>query len=471
MALTVNGLVVQTKEELLDVIIELQQQNISPNIEIDDDTALGQLNQIVSTHITFLNELAQDVYDQRNIYLAEGKALDDCVSWMGVFRQPATATSGEQYFSGDDGITVIPNSFVKNSFNNETYTTDDAVLVSKSACRACTIEVLNVLDSTMYTITVEGTVFEFTSDSDATATEIIAGLQALITGANWGCVDNGDDTLTISVTDFTDLNITNDTNLRVKETTSAGTITGTRTGIIAAPVGTVDIIVTPAGGWISTYNPKGLSVGRAVESDIDFRNRAIEYRASTGTATVDAIVATLSNIEGVSSAVVAEQYVSQGTGSNGQPAGSINIIISGGTDDNEIAQAIWDTRPAGVEVWWLVDGSEATGTAVDFSGNPHTVGFNRPTAVPINNVSVTYEVYDSEAFPEVEDDANEAIKQAILLQGNALDAGQDVIADEFEGVIYGAVAGIYKVVTWPDTVIASTEQAVFSTSTMTVVKV
>jgi len=37
----------------------------------------------------------QDVYDQRNLDVAEGKALDDNVSWLGIKRQGSYPTNGE----------------------------------------------------------------------------------------------------------------------------------------------------------------------------------------------------------------------------------------------------------------------------------------------------------------------------------------------------------------------------------------
>ena len=564
MTLPASGLVVDTKEQVLDSVIQRQQQDVSPNIEVDDDTGLGQVNQIICTHISLTNQLVQDVYDARNILVAEGKALDDTTAWMGVYRQRATATNGEQYFTGVDGTVVPPGAYVKNTFNGNTYRTDTAVSMSKAACRASTFSINTVLDTTAYNMAVNGLAVAYTSDASATATEIIAGLvgaltqitidvdtvsnatlytvtidsvnyeytsdgtatadeitsnlqstiQAAVgtpgvtavdnvdgsltlstavavdilsktitvtasilsirndlTGKVFTAVDNGDDTLSITSTNFADMVITNDTTITIDEVTSAGNITGTKTGIFAAPANTVSIIASPAGGWTSTTNPVSLTIGREVESDLDFRNRAIAFRAANGTATIDSMLAALSAIDGVSAVSINQQFVSEGDdGVTGQPAGSLQIVISGGSDDDVIAQTIWDTKPGGQEIW--AQATVETGNAIDFNGNTQVVNFNRPTAVPINNISITYEVYDTDIYPDSETDANDAIKAVIALQGNQLDAGESVVIAEFEGTIYGAVGGIFNVTFISgDQAITSTEQAVFDVSTMTVVKV
>lgn len=488
MALPSTGLQVSTYEEIFDEIITNEQELISSSINVNEDTLLGQLNTIMAARLALANEGLQDVYDQRNINVAEGKALDDTVSWMGIKRQGAVATSGEQYFVGTDGTIIASGSMVRNTGAGDTYTLDSSITISKSACRSITIGVATVSNSTAYTVSVAGSNYTYNSDSNATAQEIVTGLVALITAAtNITAVDNADLTFTITTDDATDFAYVNDAKLSIVEVVSAGNITCTATGTIQAPAGSVDRIITPVSGWSSTYNPLALVTGREIETDVELRERAVLTRTSSGKATVDSIKSALLNVTGVSSVAINEQYVSMGDNVNGQPMGSIQLTIAGGVDDNDIAQAIWDTKPAGVEVWGVADASLVTGTATDISGTTHSIDFNRPTAYGMT-VSVTYYIFDSTSYPATDAEAYDAIKAAVLAFGNSLGAGEDVYAAEFESSVYGAVGGIYRVkiniedtatglITSDSTVeplefipVAATEEAYFTLAEITVTK-
>lgn len=577
MALTETGLTVQTYEQVLDSIVVSEQENVSSKIEVDDDTSLGQTNKIMAQEISSVNELVQNVYNQRSIYKAEGTALDDNVSWLGLTRQQATATSGEQYFVGDDGTTLSAGSYVQNESTLENYTLNSAVSISKDSCRVADISVSTVNDSSyVYTVSVQGVFSQYTSQTNDTATEIIAGLVLDLTANAAGlytAVDNGDDTLTIATVDTVDTAVTIDANLKVDSVTSAGNITGINTGQLPAPANTVTTILSPTGGWKSTYNFEALVIGRAEETDAELRSRAINFRSSSGKATVDSIKAALLDVSGVSSVSINERFVSQGAAdtlveittvtdntiytitidgnihtitsassgataitiagqlvseintslystyynavddgdgtfrvmairprvyeigvavtanmnySEGQHAGSIQVVVAGGTDDNLIAQTIWDTKPAGVEVWAANGDTYNTGIAVDEYDQQHVIAFNRPVSILITTV-VTYKVFDTGVYPETDQDAYDAITAAIVTFGNELGAGEYISPNEFEGTIYGAVNGIYNVKikmssingnadsTDPDTpdesiVIATDEEAFFDADNITVTK-
>jgi len=445
MAIPSTGLEVQTFEEVFSTIIASEQELISSSININEDTLLGQLNTIMASRIALANEGLQDVYDQRNIDVAEGKALDDDVSWMGIQRQGAVATSGEQWFVGTDGTIIASGSMIRNSGAGDTYTLDSSVTISRTACKRIKIGVLTVTNSTAYTVVVDGVTYTYNSDVSATDQEIVTGLVALITaGTNITAVDNTDKTFTISSDDFSDFAYVNDAKLRMIEVVSSGDVTCTVTGIIQAPALSVDTIITPVSGWTSTYNRIALIAGREVETDVDLRARAKLTRTSSGKATVDSIRAAVLNVDGVSSIAVNQQYVSMGDNVNGQPMGSLQLTIQGGTTDDEVAQAIWDSVAAGVEVWAIPDASLASGTAADISGNTHTIEWNRPTAYPMT-VLVTYYVFDTTAYPATDAEAESAIASAVLAFGNSLGSGEDVYAAEFESSVYGAVGGIYRV--------------------------
>lgn len=582
MALTTQGLTVETFQEVLDAIITSLQEEVSPSIEVGDDTALGQANQIFATQIALANELIQDIYDQRDINKAEGKALDDNVSWLGITRQAESATAGEQLFTGDDNTTIVLGSLIGNDSTGDLYSLDDLVLISKNACRDFQFIVITLDVPNTYTVTVQGVDFDYPAQALDTEFDIVDGLAVLITAATNLTATSTDDGVnsfgSVVVNDNTDVIASTDTRLRISQATTAGDITGVVTGPISAPANTLTVINTPTSGWTSTNNFTALNIGRNEETDAELRTRAINFRASTGTATVTAMVSGLLQLSGVSSATINEQFVGLGVGgtevsvltavnltlytlfvngdattgdqidftsdasatveeiaagltneinvvglglysaidnldgtltisapslnaievittepqldsavevSEGQPAGSIQCVVAGGVDD-DIAQQIYDTKPAGVEVWALrtfdynseIPGTARSANAKDINGENVFVEWNSPSTVDMFT-SITFDIFDTSSYPENSADAILAVQNAIIDFGNALGAGEDVFPARFEQTVYSAVSGISNVLITINTIpsvpvgvpvpIDSDEEALFTIANITVV--
>lgn len=488
MALDITGLSVDTYEEIINNIATNQKVLISTALDNDVDTSLGQLNAIIAAQISLVNEALQDCYDQRDITKAEGKALDDAVSWLGITRQPASASFGTNYFTGDVDSIIISGTTVRSDSTGYSYTLDSTILLQAAACKFCSIgfvDPLSVSNLVDYTVTVNSTVYN-SGTGHNTINEVYVALAAAITAdveATWTATDNGDK-LEITTSDGDDLTVTFDEHQKAVKITAAGSMTGTETGSIVQASNTVTTVVTPTAGLDSTYNPNAYTTGRALETDAQLRARAILSTSASGKATVDAIVGSILSIDGVSACDVTEQYVSAGdNGTTGQPAGSILIVVTGG-DDNTIWQTIWDYKPAGVETWdaGVPANTNPAGIVVDTNGNNQFVSFSRPTSIPIY-VVVEYEVYDTLVYPATDQEAYDAIIEAVNAFGNSLTTGESVESDQFVGVVYCSVEGIKDVVVKmsdvdfpsavPDTtiVIGATEKALFTTGTTQVTNV
>jgi len=448
MAISETGLSVQTYEELLDDIEQSEQENVSDTIDIDEDTILGQLNMIFAAQLALANQGIQDVYDGRKISVAEGIVLDDAVSWRGITRQGAVATAGEQWFVGKDGTVLSANSLVQNASSKENYTLDEALTITKGSAKELTFSLINAIDATTYTVTVDGNPYTFLSVT-ADEQDILTGIVAAVTaGTGITCVDNTDLTATITADDPDDTMIISvDSNIKIEDVTTAGQVTGTSTGAIAATANSVTTILTPTSGWLSTYNNVALIIGRAEETDAELRERAVQLSSASGRATVDSIISAVLAIDGVSNVAVNEWYVSEGVPrpSNSQPLGSIQVVVTGGTDTNEIAQVIWDTKPAGVEIWSVSGGTQESEVVSDINGNDQTVKFNRPTAVPME-VTVNYTVFDTELYGITDIEAADAIKAVVVEFGNSYSSGENVVPKEFLTSIFCAVGGLERVV-------------------------
>lgn len=582
MALTTQGLTVETFQEVLDAIITSLQEEVSPSIEVGDDTALGQANQIFATQISLANELIQDIYDQRDINKAEGKALDDNVSWLGITRQAESATAGEQLFTGDDNTTVVLGSLIGNDSTGDLYALDNLVLISRNKCRAFEFIVITLDVPNTYTVTVQGIDFDYAAQPSDTEFDIVDGLALLIdvdSNLTSTSTDDGVNSFgSVTVNDNTDVIASTDTRLRVSQATTSGDITGVVTGPISAPKDTLTVINTPTSGWTSTNNFAALNIGRNEETDAELRTRAINFRASTGTATVTAMVSGLLQLSGVSSATINEQFVGLGVGgtdiavltavnltlytlfvngdattgdqidftsdasatveeiaagltneinvvglglytavdnldgtltvlapslnaievittepqldsavevTEGQPAGSIQCVVAGGVDD-DIAQQIYDTKPAGVEVWALrtfdfdseIPGTARSANAKDINGENVLIEWNSPSTIDMIT-SITFEIFDTSAYPEDSADAILAVQNSVIDFGNALGAGEDVFPAQFEQTVYSAVSGISNVLITINGVpsvpvgvpvpVDSDEEALFTIANITVV--
>ncbi|ADB58527.1 baseplate J/gp47 family protein [Archaeoglobus profundus] len=177
---------------------------------------------------------------------------------------------------------------------------------------------------------------------------------------------------------------------------------------------TITKIIDPISGIESVTNPEPTSGGRDAETDEEFRYRIKATIQSLGRATLDAIVARVKSVEGVKSVKIEENdTMNDYTAEGGLPPKSFRVFVWGG-DDQAVAQAIFDAKPAGIQPYGSV-----SAIAYDIDGNPHTVYFERPTEVPIYiDVQVTTDGTDA---------TEQEIKDAIKAYFDTLELGDDVI--------------------------------------------
>ena len=198
--------------------------------------------------------------------------------------------------------------------------------------------------------------------------------------------------------------------------------------------GTLIEIETTVDGLDSIYNRYDLTTGRNEETDTELRQRYLESLAVTGVGTLDAIVAAVKRVQGVSDASGVENDTEE-TSSEGLPPKSFKIVVVGGQNDN-VAQAIWDTKPAGIRAYGSI-----FGTAHDLGGLAHNIYFSRPTP-KYAFVKVSYSLYDEESLTIPEEDIRDSIVQGINAYGRTLKVGNDVIPNRIYGYIYDVIKGI-----------------------------
>ncbi len=151
------------------------------------------------------------------------------------------------------------------------------------------------------------------------------------------------------------------------------------TGPIQAAANTLTVIATPVVGWSSVNNTDDATVGRNADDDADLMVRREQGLALAGSSGVDQIRADVLAVEDVTSCQVFENW-NDFTDSQGLPPKSFQVVLwdDAGADDDAIAQAIWGSKPGGIQPI----GAE-TGTATDKNGDPQVMRFSRANAVLI----------------------------------------------------------------------------------------
>jgi len=207
------------------------------------------------------------------------------------------------------------------------------------------------------------------------------------------------------------------------------TCTATATGAINAPAGTLTVIVTPVSGLTSVTNSADATLGSAEETDAELRARRNTQLQQSKKGTLEAIRTALLDISNVDAVAGYENTGSTVDGA-GRPAKSFEMVVKGGADQ-DIVDAIWDAKPAGIETF-----GSSSGSATDSQGDSHTIYFSRPTEL---RMYVTVNITQESGYTVT----SAQVKAAINAYEAGLNMGDDVLpAAEIIPAIMDAVDGI-----------------------------
>lgn len=217
------------------------------------------------------------------------------------------------------------------------------------------------------------------------------------------------------------------------------------TGPVKAVASTLTVINTPVAGWEAVVNPFDAEVGQDIETDPELRvRRELELR-SQGATTIGALVADVQEVPKVIDAIGFENKTPT-PGVNDLPPHSFEIVVWDGdvpdASDNAIAQAIFESSPAGIESAVSHLGVDCTGIAIEpGSGQEFPVKFSRALPLPLY---VTYSLtVDPDVYPI---DGDSQVKAAVAAYVNSkLTVGDDVIATTLYCPVY-QIAGVTDVV-------------------------
>ena len=428
--ITPQGFVIKDLQTIKSELETDYKASFGNDLDVSEDSVAGQFIGNQAKKISSLWELAQAIYESFNPDRAEDVSLDGVSALVGIERLPATSSTAVVALYGNIGTTIPAGHLIRQDETNEDFSLDDAVTIGLSSVIDIDFSVANVLNNQLYTITINGTGYNYTSDGTATDLEIIAGLKASIDlgGEPVIVVDNLDGTGRIYSDDgITPFSISADVNLQIDTQASPGNYTAVNTGPISVPANTLITIVNPISGLGSINNLAAGLAGRIAETDEKLRNRRRELLTGLGAATDEAIrQAVLQQVDGVTACLVISNRLDVADG-DGRPPHSFETVVSGG-DEDDIAQIIWENMPAGI----YPEGNIIK-TIVDSTGTSQTVRFSRPTNVYIW-VDLDYSLNTEENFPT---NGEDLIKDNIVewaLQN--INIGDDVIYQRLSIPVY-----------------------------------
>ena len=192
---------------------------------------------------------------------------------------------------------------------------------------------------------------------------------------------------------------------------------------------TITVIVDTVSGIDSVNNTNPTTGGRDKETDAELRLRVKTTAAAIGAGTLDAILARVRSevyVPDVISAVIEGNDLD--SSQNGLPAHSFRVTIYGGEDD-DIAQAIFDTKPTGIRSF----GDDSSGNATDQDDNEYVIYFRKATLEDIDaSANVTTDGTDV---------SGNDIKDAIKAYINNLDISGNVIYNKVVEAVM-SIAGV-----------------------------
>lgn len=348
--LTAQGFVPKTTPVVNTDLQQALQAAFGASIPFTAQSLFGQVSGVLAERFNEVWAEMQSVFAAGDSDQATGSAQDAIGSLTGVLRLIATSSTTLLTCCGTPSTIIAASSLASTQSTSQqfrtTVTATIALLASWIGNTAYTVgqRVTNV--GNCYQCTTAGT-SAATGGPTTTASSIPDGGGSLVweyIGQGTGCVD-----------------------------IPANSV---NTGPIASVTGDIILIDTPTLGWDTVTNLTSATLGQNQEQDGDYRARRAVLLTTTGGSTQQAIRSDVLLVTDVTACTVLVNNTDT-TDGNGQAPHSIQCVVTGGAD-LDVATAIYDTAPAGINLI-----GTSTVTVTDSQGFGHSIHFTRLTEVPI----------------------------------------------------------------------------------------
>ena len=471
--ITPQGWESQSVESIVEELIARAEVDYGTSFPTTPDSFAGQFFNIMAAQEKKIQDLGQAITSTQNLSTCSGIYLDYIADHKNTRRFKASGSYGQLLITGNQGLYVSLGTPFKDVTSRTVLTTEDLTL-NRASCYSGTFTINTVSDSTDYSITIEGQEYTYNSGIGATEITILQGLESSLTaGSSVFTTAVVDSSIVVhNATRSNTLTLANSLNIQLESVGSLVSAEAITLGPEIYPTNSITTVVINSLNVDSVTNPFDFTVGRFEESDPELRARLELSGEQAGVATIPAMQAALTGVDGVSGVLIVDNKTDF-TDSNGIPPRSFEAFVVGG-DDQEIGEKLFDIQPAGISTHGNI-----TIQFDDINGDPQTSSFSRKGA-QVAWIEVDYTLNDEEDFPA---EGEDLMTQAIISQGNSMYSGEDLIANKFMAACY-SVEGVFinsiRIAVTPtsgDTPvyqtgripIASTQALTFSTASVTII--
>ena len=422
----------------LDVIIDEIHEDLSRewgvNTKQNPESFLNHLITNFADKLAELWEFGENVYYSKYPSYAEGVNLDNAAQYGGTTRGAATKSYYPIHCTGKDGTILTEGTTIATTTNPSTLLTlSEEKVISKNSFNKIEIKITSAAKYASYTIILNEHVISVFSMDD-NEIEILNSLKESIENSPFtATVDESKKTLTIEADDIISRNtIELSENLDVVIVTSVITFGTVETGDIVLPNKTITSIVKADAGLEKVVNIAGYIAGRNEETDEEFRQSYIDKIFNRSSMMLESIrSAILNNVQDVKSVAPYENATST-TDEYGRPPHSIEIVVDGG-DSKEIAQQILRKKAGGI----ITYGDTTVVLAGEYDEDIQ-ISFSRPSIVYTwYRIGITRS--KTQDLPE---NFEMLLTEVILKNMDKIEAGRDIIPQEFVSDLYKACKGI-----------------------------
>lgn len=435
--LTEDGYKIKRFRELTNSVQQyLNDQNSGIKVE---DTSNKVVNNIVNPLLLAIAdswELGGNLWNSFDLMSASGVALDRLGTIVGIKREGNSPSTGLVEFFQDSVGFVSEDTLIKTT-EGLVLSGDEEITLDLSTAHSFTIDYStgSVEAGSTYFISIGDDNFYYAAQAGDTLVDIYNSFTAQIITKGGYSVTNESNLLTVTLDTFENKSIKKRSDMEIS---SFSTLVNFRTqdvGSIAVLSGTEVSLDSNVTGNTSLSIPLNFDRGTTLETDTEYRKRLLKGKPTYGKSTYNAILYSVSNLEGVDSVNV-DINNSIYTSANGVPPKAYEVIVEGGRPQ-DIANTIFDVGGAGIEyfgnTYLQVEG---------LKGGEYAVGFTRPVNLELS-LKVVYKSY--EEFSNLPVNANQLIAQALADEIETYNVNEDVIPTKLNDTVYRAVAGVGEV--------------------------
>jgi hypothetical protein len=211
-------------------------------------------------------------------------------------------------------------------------------------------------------------------------------------------------------------------------------VTAENTGAIEAAIGAITEIVTGVSGWTGVTNAAEATLGEAVESDADYRNRS--ENTTTGSVTEEAVYTRLSEQDDIDAVVVVSNRTDTIDADGIPPYTQWIVIYPNTADQQNIAETIWGEAGS---VQGIPYRGAVTATVTDINGFESQIAWDWATAV---DLWVSIVGTKNDLYPI---DGDDLIEDAVTAYFATVRVGADADPAPIESACVVAVPGIVTI--------------------------